>query len=67
MSEAARQSGFVGSHVAGHEDVAGEAQAEADEGNVFDAVFEDDVDGAVAAGEGAVSCAPEVGPVVIEL
>ena len=68
LGESAHQPRLVGRHAARHEDVAGEAQAQADEGDVFNRVFEDYVDGAVVSGrEGRVGGCPEVGPVVVEL
>ena len=47
--------------------MAGEAEAGADEGDVFDGVLEDDEDVAVGARGVGVGCPPEVRPVVVEL
>ena len=53
-----REAWLVGLHLSGHEDETGHAEAEADEGDVGDAAFEDDVDVAVEAG--GVGGPPEV-------
>lgn len=56
---------LIGFHFPRHEDETGHAEAEADDGDVFNAVFEDDVDGAVVVGR--VGRVPEVDPVVVHL
>ena len=60
-----RQAGLVRFHFSRHEDEACHAEAEANEGDVGDAVFQNDVDVAVEAG--GIGGPPEVDPVVVHL
>lgn len=59
------QTRLISLHLSRHEDEACHAKAETDDWDVLDAIFEDDVDGAVKGG--GISCPPEVDPIVVHL
>jgi len=59
------QTRLISLHLSRHEDEACHAKAETDDWDVFDALFEDDVDAAVEVS--GVGCPPEVDPVIVQL
>jgi len=65
LGQAVGQTWLISLHLSRHEDKAGHAETEADYWDVFNAVFEDDVDGAVEVG--GVGGPPEVDPIVVHL